>query len=41
MSRFGVFLVVIALLIVWARVSSLLAKARRQDQQRVAVWNQS
>jgi regulator of protease activity HflC (stomatin/prohibitin superfamily) len=40
MNQFGVFLVIIALLIVWARVSSLLAKARKQDQPRVAIWNQ-
>src|SRR5258706_14786394 len=40
MSRFGFFLAVIFFLIVWARVSSLLAKARKQDPQRAAVWDQ-
>jgi regulator of protease activity HflC (stomatin/prohibitin superfamily) len=38
-NQFGFFLVVVAILIVWSRVSSLLRKARRNDP-RASVWNQ-
>jgi regulator of protease activity HflC (stomatin/prohibitin superfamily) len=38
-NQFGFFLVVVALLIAWGRISSLLRKARRNDP-RGAIWNQ-
>jgi regulator of protease activity HflC (stomatin/prohibitin superfamily) len=38
-NQFGFFLVVVALLIVWGRISSLLRKARRNDP-RASIWNQ-